>query len=198
MLDIEVNLNNRPLTYIEDDIAYQPLTPKSILLSRDVLLPTDQEVTSEDEGEVFRKRQKYVLGCKEAAWRRFHREHLLALRERHNLNHKDKLADIQIVDVVIIKGESKNRRHWKLAIVEKLHFGKDNVIRAVGLRAAKNYLERPIQLLYSMELHCNTVRNTEAKLNSNVEEFRPSRQKRTTAAVAKVKIQDIQQEDDDI
>ena len=60
---------------MEDDIARQPLTPNSILLACDVVLPTDhQEVTSEDEGEVFRKRQKYVLRCKEAVWRRFHGE----------------------------------------------------------------------------------------------------------------------------
>ena len=31
------------------------------------MLPTDQEVTSEDGGEAIRKRQKYVLRCKEAA-----------------------------------------------------------------------------------------------------------------------------------
>ena len=74
LLDIEVNLNNRLPTYIEDDIAHQSLTPSSISLGRDAVLPTDQEVTPEDEGEVFRKRQKYLLKCKEAAWRRFHRE----------------------------------------------------------------------------------------------------------------------------
>ena len=54
-----------------------------------------------------------------------------------NLNHKDKLADIQIGDIMIIKGESENRRHWKLAIVEKLRSEKDYVVRAVGLRTAK-------------------------------------------------------------
>ena len=199
LLDIEVNLNNRPLTYIEDDIAHQPLTPNSILLGRDVVLPPDQEVTSENEGEKFRKRQKYVQKCKQAAWKRFQHEYLVALRERHNLNHKGKDANIQIGDVVIIKGESKNRGNWKLAIVEKLHRGKDNVVRVVGLRTAKNYLERPIQLLYPMELHCNTIRKTsETKLNPNVEEFRPSRPKRTAAAVAKLRIGDMQDEDDDI
>ena len=52
MLDIEVSLNNRPLRYIENDIAYQPLTPNCILFERHVVLATDQEVT-EDEGEVF-------------------------------------------------------------------------------------------------------------------------------------------------
>ena len=40
--------------------------------------------------------------------------------------------------------------------------------------------------------------NAETKLNPNVEEFRPSRPKRATVAVAKVKIRDIQQEDYDI
>ena len=111
-------------------------------------------------------------------------EYLVALRERQNLNHKDKPADVLTGDVVIIKGESKNRGHWKLVIVEKLHPGKDNIIRAVGLRTAKNYLERPIQLLYTMELHCTTVRSTETKLNPNMEEFRPNR---AAAAVGKVK-----------
>ena len=47
-----------------------------------------------------------------------------------------------------------------------------------------------------MELHCNTVTNAQAKLNPNVEEFRPSRPKPTTAAVGKMKIRDIQEEDD--
>ena len=116
------------------------------------MLPADQEMTSEHEGEVFRKRQKYVLRWKEAAWRS-HREYLVPLRERHNLNHKDKLADIEISDAVSIKGESKNRGHGKLDVVERLHSGKDNVIKAVGLRTAKNYLERSMQLVYSMELH---------------------------------------------
>ena len=63
MLDIEVSLNNRPLRYIENDIAYQPLTPSCILFERHVVLATDQEV-AEDEGEVFGEQQKYVLKCK--------------------------------------------------------------------------------------------------------------------------------------
>ena len=101
--------------------------------------------------------------------------------------------------MVIIKGESKNRGNWKLAIVEKLRHGKDSVVRVVGLRTAKNYLEQPIQLLYPMELHCYTIRKTsDTKLNPNVEEFRPSRPKRTAAAVAKLRIGNMQDEDDDI
>ena len=79
-----------------------------------------------------------------------------------------------------------------MAIVENLHAGKDKVIRVAGSRTAKNYLEGPIQLLYTIGLYCNTVRKTETKLNLYVEQFRPSRPKRTIAAVAKVKFKIFQ------
>ena len=36
-------------------------------------------------------------------------DYLVALRERHNLSHKEKLVKISIIDVVLIKGDKKNR-----------------------------------------------------------------------------------------
>ena len=84
------------------------------------------------------KEQKHVLKCKEAAWKRFHLEYLVALREEHNLNHNDKLADIHIGNVMIIIVESKNREHWNVVFVEKFYSGKDRVIRVVGLQTQTN------------------------------------------------------------
>ena len=49
-----------------------------------------------------------------------------------------------------------------------------------------------------MELHCSAVRNTETKSNPNMEKVRPSQPKPKIAAVAKVKIRDIQHKDGDI
>ena len=56
--------------------------------------------------------------------------------------------------------------------------GKDNIIRSIRIRTGKRIIERPIQLLYPMELHCDsksTTSNTQEDktLNANVEEFRP-------------------------
>ena len=34
MLDVEINMNNRPLTYIEEDIQRSILTPNSMILGR--------------------------------------------------------------------------------------------------------------------------------------------------------------------
>ena len=83
LLDVEVNLNNRSLTYNEDDIQYQILNPNSMLLDRDtVMIEEDPE---EDDKNSCKKRQKYIATCKDAAWRQRKREYLTALRERHNM-----------------------------------------------------------------------------------------------------------------
>ena len=44
-------------------------------------------------------------------------EYLTALRERHNLSHKEKPVKININDVVMIKGDEKNRGKWKIGII---------------------------------------------------------------------------------
>ena len=51
LLDAEVNLNNRPLTYIEEDLEYSMLPPDSMILGRDIKLPDDSpkdEVASDN------------------------------------------------------------------------------------------------------------------------------------------------------
>ena len=41
LLNVEVNLNNRPLTYIEEDLTCSVLTPNFKILGRDFKLPDD-------------------------------------------------------------------------------------------------------------------------------------------------------------
>ena len=48
----------------------------------------------------------------------------------------------------IIKDESKDRNKQKVGTVEELITGRDGIVRAVKLRAGKNYLERAVQQLH--------------------------------------------------
>ena len=64
--------------------------------------------------------------CKGAAWRRWQRGYVTALREIHNMQYKSKAANINVGNVVIIKGESKKRGKWKIGIISKLFQGKDD------------------------------------------------------------------------
>ena len=93
----------------------------------------------------------------------------------------------------MIKGDEKNRRKWKIEIIENIFMGKDNTIRSIRIRAGKNVTETPIQLLHPMELHCDskttTSDNQDGKtLNVNPEEFQP---KRLVAAVVEQRIKYI-------
>ena len=76
------------------------------------------------------------------------------------MTHKTKVVKIDIRDV--IKGEDKWKVKWMISIVKELYRGKDQEIRSVQIKTAKGCLERPIQLLYPLELHCNEITSDNA------------------------------------
>lgn len=122
------------------------------------------------------------------------REYLRGLQERHTLAHKETPCRVQRGDVRIIKDESNDRNKWKLGIVEELITGRDGIVRAVKLRAGKNYLERAVQQLYSLELFCDRPQLQEPPrapvLNLRAPIYKP----RLDAAVAAgLRVQEIAQ-----
>ena len=109
------------------------------------------------EDQSLRKRAKYLAKCKEAMWLRWTKEYIRGLRERHCVNKTDGSKDcgLKVGEVVIIRGDEKNRNLWKLGIVQEFIKGKDGIVRGAKLRAGKSYLERPVQHLYPLELSCD-------------------------------------------
>ena len=71
------------------------------------------------------------------------------------MKHQRKENVIKEGDVVLIKGDERNRGKWNVGIVEQLVKGRDGVIRVVKLRTKKAEIERAIQLLYPLELACD-------------------------------------------
>ena len=97
-----------------------------MVLSRDTKMVDGNLVEDKEEDLSWQKRQKYVKRCKDAAWRRWQREYVTALRKRHNIQYKSIAVSINVGDVVMIKGESKNREKWKIGIINKLFHSKDD------------------------------------------------------------------------
>ena len=56
--------------------------------------------------KVNKKKHKYIKRYKEALWKRWKYEYLVA--EKHNLKNKHKIFEINVGDAVMIKGEEKN------------------------------------------------------------------------------------------
>ena len=195
--DVELTLNNRPLGYVEDDVQMPVLTPNIMLFGQPNI--TLEETNGEIDDRDLRRRARYLKECKKKIWDRWSNEYIRGLRERHNLQHHGKTNALKIGDVMLIKGDDKNRGHWKLGIVKELITGRDGVIRGAKLRAGNAILERAVQHLYPMELQCDDALEKEdhasqdMELNADAKEFRP---RRDAAIAAKLRITD-QMEDED-
>ena len=124
-----------------------------MILGRDVNF--SNAAHHETESETIKKRHKYIKRCKEASWKRWKHEYLVALRKKHNLKHEP--FKLNVDDVVMIKEEEKNRGQRKIIMVNHLYIGKDSIIRVAQLSIGKKLIDRPIQLPYPLELHCESI-----------------------------------------
>ena len=188
LLDVEIAVNNRPLSYVEDDVQLPILTPNLMMYGQSNVLP-ETEVDSIKETEL-RKRARHLRRCKDVLWSRWTSEYVRGLRERHNLKHKSKRLSLKVGDVVLMQSELRNRGKWNIGVVVKLIKGRDGEIRGARLRAGKSYMERAVQLLCPMELSCDIEKNQgQLKgLDPESKEFTP---KRAAAEIAKERIRDV-------
>ena len=145
LLDVEITVNNRPLSYVEDDVQLPLLTPNMMLLGQKNAL-LEQEVTKIKDKDL-RRRAKYLQRCTDNLWRRWKAEYLRTLRERHNLKFKDREPHIAVGEVVPIRGDEKNRGQWSIGVVERLIKGKDDALRGARLKTSKSHVQRAVQLL---------------------------------------------------
>ena len=63
MLDVEVAINNRPLSSIEDDVQLPLLTPNMMIYGQPNLIPEPGADTDDDTD--LRKRARYLRRCKD-------------------------------------------------------------------------------------------------------------------------------------
>ncbi|XP_068749105.1 uncharacterized protein [Montipora capricornis] len=186
LLDMEITLNNRPLSYLEDDPQLPVLTPSSMLFVNSNVLPELQPHHIEKAD--LRKRARHMLKCKEAVWRRWSKEYLRSLREKHRGQATAQGNAPAIGDIVIVQAEERNRGKWPLGIVENVIVGTDGVVRGAVLRSGKSHIERAVQHLYPLELSCDRQGPHLAELNPQAQPFQP---RRDAAVAARLPVQNI-------
>ena len=106
--------------YVEEDIQMPVLKTNILFYGKPLLLP--EENLDEDVPEMKRQ-QRYINKCKDAAWTRWTKQYLKALKERHNMLHQAKEMQISLGDIVLIKGDEKHREKWNTGMVDKLYRG---------------------------------------------------------------------------
>ena len=187
LLDVETQVNRRPLGYVEDNLELPILTPASFLFQRSPQLPEEPAWQIKDKD--LRRQVKFLKSCKDQLWNRWKREYLTSLQERHNLV-------LKVGDAVIVRSDNKNWGKWPLAIVDAIYPGPDGHMWAVQLRTSKGVIQPPVQHLYPLELQSAprvAQPALEQQLNANATTFRP---RSAAASTAAVRIAQIAQEEE--
>ena len=122
LLDIEVTLNNRPLSYLEEDVQLPKLLP--VHQFQHTARTRAHHLDERD----LRKRANFLLKTKDAMWGRWTSEYLRALPKRHRLKYGNAESSLAVGDVMIIKSVERNRNCWPLGIIEELIIGRDQVV----------------------------------------------------------------------
>ena len=194
ILDVEVSLNNRPLSYVEDDVQLQVLTPKTLLFGRSNVLPETEPHHLDNKD--LRKRARHLKHCKEAVCKRWTGEYVKGLHEHHHLINPGKPRHPEVGEVVLIKSEDKNRGKWKIGIVTDTIEGGNGVVRAVKLGMGTSRLERAVQHLFPLELSCDQPRAEEGGSTASHTEALEFRPRRDAAVAANLRIRDVAQSKD--
>lgn len=191
LVEVEATLNSRPLTYEDEEVSTEVLTPSHLIYGRQInSLPGEQRDSIEDSDKLNSvTRFNYITKVLEHFWNRWRTEYLTNLREFHKTGTPDaKCVLVKQGDVVIVFERGRKRGEWKTGVVQEEIKGKDGVLRGAKVCVITNgqrqLINRPVQHLYPVE-----VKNPQESEEVVVGEAQVAqRRKRNAALNAKGKI----------
>ena len=142
--EVESMLNQRPLTYVSDDVNdYECLTPNHFLIGE----PNNFSPTEiSDKNVNICKKWKVVQNASQIFWKRWILP-LLIIRRKWN----NQIRNIKIGDLVLLKSDHVPRTHWPLARITNTFPGQNNIVRTVELKTPNAVLVRPVGKICLLE-----------------------------------------------
>ena len=172
IIEVEVILNCRPLSYVSSEDSKEPPTPSHLLCGHRIMsLPDNRSSGAEDsdtdvQPQDLDRRMRHLSNVMKIFWKRWSNEYLLELRNSHrNVTQHSSDRVVSIGDVIIVHDEDQPRGKWRIGKVEALVKASDGQVRGAVVRVKnkagrRTKLRRPVQRLYPVEVPC---RNEEPK-----------------------------------
>ena len=104
-----------------------------------------------EEEELAKLNKRPLQMARQHAWKRWKSEYVHSLMESHRINRKTTVIP-DIGEIVLIIGHEKNRGEWRKAKFVRHIQGKDGVVRGVTMLHKGHHIERPLNLVCSLEL----------------------------------------------
>ena len=146
LCDCEAVVNQRPLTYVSNDIKdLAPLTPMMFLRDLECTGVPDCDAV---DAQSLCKRVLYKQKLRDDLRKRFRSEYLGQLKSWVSIKPG---RQISLGEVILIGNDIDKRIQWPLGRVTELFPGKDGQIRLVRVHTSRGSLLRPVQRLYPLE-----------------------------------------------
>ena len=185
--DIQIAINNRPLTYSEKDNQLDIITPNKLISLHShfsSLIISDSQVA---EVEDVRETLIASLDLRDVMLSRFRSQwfsnYLLCLREHHRDSFRteelswSKNKYLCVGSVVLIQHPVKPRPYWSIGRIVEILPGDDNLVRVVKVKKPdKSVLVTAIKNLYPLELDSSFLNEKDARLGEaeNIVSSKPS------------------------
>ncbi|GFS81490.1 integrase catalytic domain-containing protein [Trichonephila clavipes] len=155
--EVEVIVNHRPLTYVENDPGEpEPLTPAHFLELGygDSKYPIHfiELIDATTAKESYKKRKTYRTLLLKQLWRRWKEQYLLQLKTANHFKTLSVHKNLKLNDVVLVDGNVKSKLLWELGIIKEIFIGRDDNVRSCLVKTFKGLFKKPIQLLYPLEI----------------------------------------------
>ena len=154
LTEVEKVLNDRPLTTVSDDPRdLEPLTPSQVLLLRsNSCLPFGVSC----KNDIYSKRRwRQAQYFADLFWRRWVKEYLPTLQERHKWTTTRR--NYCVDDLVLVVNEPMPRGQWPLGRVAATFPDRHGNVRSVKVRTSETELVRPITKICLLEGHDDKV-----------------------------------------
>ena len=163
--DIQLAINNRPLTYRDKDNQLEIVTPNSLISTYSsfpsLIISEENLICSPDEN--YQEKLAGSLEHRDALINKFRLEwfnnYLLSLRGKHRDSfylkelHSHKNSYLYVGSVVLVKHPTRSRSYWSLGRIVELTAGDDGLVRIVKVRKPDySVVVTSISNLYLLEL----------------------------------------------
>ena len=168
LMDVECFMNNRPLTYLNDEFEQRVITPKILIRGEPTTLLKEKAETLET------RRMPYLRLSQHQLRKRWFNEYLKVLNEKQPAKFTGNDKTLNNGRIVLIKGNLMTSKQWKLGKIVNKIVGKDGVVRGYKIQTGNSYIvERPTQLIADLEIEQTSNLEEKTPLNPKANTFEP-------------------------
>ena len=152
--EIEMVLNNRPITYLyTKSHLIEPVIPNKLLFGRNLLYTNTKHFPAKTDETNLTKQCQRTNTLLKNFWNRWRQQYLKELREFNKIkNCHGILLKPNVSNVVLIEDKNLKRMDWRIGKIDKLLCSKDGQVRSAEIIVIKNgwklKLRRPVNKFF--------------------------------------------------